>query len=67
MTIQNTQVASEQPSVETLVGDKKQEYPKPSIPPEEADYTEVQTEDKQSVENDKNTIQSVPSINELTN
>ena len=34
MTIQNTQVPTPQPSVETMVGNKEQEYPKPSVPPE---------------------------------
>ena len=34
MNIQNTQQAYKQPSLETMVGNQKQEYPKPSIPPE---------------------------------
>jgi hypothetical protein len=34
MNIQNTQQTYKQPSLETMVGNQKQEYPKPSIPHE---------------------------------
>ena len=40
MNISNTQVPYSQPSVETMVGNTKQEYPKPSVPPEIANGTE---------------------------
>ena len=53
MEITNTQIPYPQPSVETLVGNTKQEYPKLSIPPEmdkqtETEQTTQQTEQKKA-------------------
>jgi hypothetical protein len=52
MNISNTQVPYSQPSVETMVGNTKQEYPKPSVPPEIEDPTKV-VQTQQEVEQKK--------------
>ena len=53
MNIKNTQTPHTQPSIESLVGNQKQEYPKPSVPPEEPDYTRIKDETNKS-ENKQN-------------
>ena len=53
MNIQNTQTPYTQPSIESLVGNQKQEYPKPSVPPEEQDYTNIKDKTNKS-ENKQN-------------
>lgn len=49
MNIQNTQVPFKQPTVETMVGNVKQDYPKPSVPPEDTDYTKIQSSEEDVV------------------
>lgn len=56
----------EMPSVETLVGNKEQEYPKPSIPPENKEYTEIEKSKDISVDTiktEKNKLKIEENIN----
>lgn len=55
MTIQNTQQAFKQPTLEAMIGSQKQEYPKPSIPqevtnPVEKEYSPIKNEAVPTIE-----------------
>jgi len=58
MNIHNTQTPTPQASVETLVGNQRQEFPKPSIPPEDVITNPVEKEYNGKVNEAKNTVES---------
>ena len=73
MNIQNNQQAYKQPSLETMVSNQKQEYPKPSVPTDNNITNPVEKDYKGNVNEVKNAEQTVketemnetPSLNSM--